>query len=59
MSNMSYCRFQNTVIDLEDCAANIDETLESEDEKRARKRLIKLCKQIAADAEFADWEDDE
>lgn len=59
MSNMSYCRFQNTVNDLQDCADAIEETDDlSPEEARARIRLIKLCQQIAADAEFAGWLDD-
>ncbi len=49
MSNMSYCRFRNTVMDLEDCEENLWEGLDdmSEDEARARKQLIKICRQIA------------
>lgn len=51
MSNMSYCRFENTLRDLRDC----DETLEeidgdfsqlSETEARAAKQMIALCKKI-------------
>jgi len=47
---MSYCRFQNTLNDLEDCleALSYDEKL-SEEEERAKKRLIKLCEDIACD----------
>lgn len=48
MSNMSYCRFQNTVGDLQDCAdALFDEKTISEDESRAKDRLIQLCCEIA------------
>lgn len=46
MSNMSYCRFENTLRDLEDCYRHMDRP-ESDDEKTAKKDLIKLCKQIA------------
>lgn len=46
MGNMSYCRFQNTLSDLRDCYNNMDEDLSDEEEK-AKNRLIKLCKQIA------------
>lgn len=46
MPNMSYCRFENTLQDLRDCYENMDEEL-SESEERSRKRLIKLCTQIA------------
>jgi hypothetical protein len=50
MGNMSYCRFQNTVIDLDDCYDNIDDTDNMSDEElRARKKLIKICCDIALD----------
>lgn len=58
MSNMSYCRFRNTVGDLSDCADNIYDVL-SEDEARARKQLIKLCFQIIQDFITDDLELDE
>jgi len=48
MSNMSYCRFQNTLSDLVDCADNINDIEEmSEEELKARKQLIRLCMEIA------------
>lgn len=40
--NLSYCRFQNTLKDLQDCRNNIDETL-SPEESRARRQLIETC----------------
>lgn len=44
---MSYCRFENTVGDLHDCYENWDEVDDhSEREKRARQRLLALCKRI-------------
>ena len=46
MSNMSYCRFRNTLTDLQDCYDNLGET-ESEEEAQAEAQLIKLCQQIA------------
>ena len=50
MGNMSYCRFTNTLEDLRDCYDNIDDIEDlSEEEARARERLIKLCKDIADD----------
>ena len=50
MSNMSYCRFQNTLNDLYDCYDHIDEIDKSDlMEKSARKSLIKLCIDIADD----------
>jgi len=49
MPNMSYCRFQNTVGDLEDCYDHIDlnENDLSPDEEDARERLIEICVDIA------------
>ncbi len=49
MGNMSYCRFQNTVGDLEDCYDNFDDDDLSEEEERARKRLLKICQNIVND----------
>jgi len=37
-------------MDLEDCAEHMDDDLESVEEERARKRLLKLCVQIALDS---------
>ena len=48
MSNMSYCRFQNTLGDLRDCYENWDEDL-SEEEAKAQSRLLELCQWIVAD----------
>ena len=48
MANMSYCRFQNTVADLSDCYDHMEDEL-SDDEEKARQRLIKLCTQILWD----------
>ena len=47
MSSMSYCRFENTLGDLEDCWDAIDDEDLSGTEKRARLRLIELCVKIA------------
>ena len=50
MSNMAYCRFENTVNDLADCEENMEETPDmSTAEKRARAELIAICKRIVAD----------
>ena len=48
MSNMGYCRFQNTLADLRDCydAMQEDGAL-SEEEAKARLKLIKRCCIIA------------
>jgi hypothetical protein len=45
MSNMSYCRFENTARDLRDCASHIGDELDG-DESRARLWLIETCKII-------------
>ena len=47
--NMAYCRFENTLYDLQDCYDNmyIDYETASAEEKRAFDRLIKLCCDIA------------
>jgi TfoX/Sxy family transcriptional regulator of competence genes len=60
MGNMSYCRFENTYEDLQDCydalgEKSLDEL--SETEKKYAKKLIKMCRDIADD--FLDDEDDE
>lgn len=44
--NMSYCRFQNTLIDLRDCEEHLDDDGLSEEEQTARVRLIKVCQRI-------------
>ena len=46
MANMSYCRFENTYDDLQDCSYNMDDNL-SESEEEYRKLLIELCVEIA------------
>jgi hypothetical protein len=51
MGNMGYCRFHNTLSDLRDCYDHIDDDDLSEEEERARKRLIELCKEIASEFE--------
>jgi hypothetical protein len=50
MGNMSYCRFINTLQDLRDCVEHIDDELSNE-EAKAREKLIKLCQDIAGDFE--------
>jgi hypothetical protein len=60
MANMSYCRFENTLRDLSDCAHHMDDPgyAEAKDkgqhedeelsisETQARKQLVALCKEI-------------
>ncbi len=51
---MSYCRFTNTLQDLQDCHESMDDPDSDElskAEKQSRKRLIKLCRDIADDYE--------
>lgn len=45
MSNMSYCRFENTYHDLRDCFRHWNQP-ENDDEKSYKKELLKLCKEI-------------
>lgn len=48
--NMSYCRFQNTLIDLQDCYEYMDNKEKlSEQEQKAHEKLIELCTHIALD----------
>lgn len=47
MTNMSYCRFQNTLSDLWDCYENMDNCSDSEEELSAKEQLIKLCEKIS------------
>ena len=45
MANMSYCRFQNTLGDLRDCAEHLDDAL-SYDEKRALLGMTELMAEM-------------
>ena len=45
MSNMSYCRFQNTLSDLQDCEGQFQRT-DSADEAEAAVDLYRLCATI-------------
>ena len=60
MSNMSYCRFQNTTNDLFDCVRNLY-TLSPEDtsqntarEREARAQIIELACQLVAELGIED-----
>ena len=44
---MNYCKFRNTLKDLQHCEEDIDLEADSEEEENARKKLISLCKEIA------------
>jgi len=52
MSNMSYCRFENTHYDLSDCYHNLDDDNLSDSEKIHREYLIALCVEIALDCGY-------
>lgn len=57
MSNMSYCRFQNTLADLRECYEAMEETDLSKEEEKARAGIIKLCQKIVAD--YGEQEEDD
>jgi hypothetical protein len=44
--NMSYCRFENTYNALRECEEHIEDEDLSDDEKKYRERLVKLCGNI-------------
>ena len=54
MGNMSYCRFENTLSDLEDCFNSMSDYSSKEEwldslsdgERRAAKKLLILCEDI-------------
>ncbi len=51
MSNMSYCRFENTLPDLQDCRDALGDGLDglSVSERLAARELVQMCKQIATE----------
>jgi hypothetical protein len=54
MANMSYCRFQNTLRDLQDCFDNWVYVASDDEDTReldAQKEMYKLCKKIVEDYE--------
>ena len=47
MSNMSYCRFQNTLSDLRECYYAIEGKEElSVEESQARDQMLVICREI-------------
>lgn len=55
MANMSYCRFENTFKDLQDCYEAMkdkDFTDLSESEQKYRNYLVKLCDDIVNEFEI-------
>jgi len=59
MANMSYCRFENTSIDLRDCVNALEEGdyPESDYEKQAAKCMIDLCKRYVQAYENIDLDE--
>jgi len=55
VSNMTYCRFRNTLPDLRDCADAMWETDVSPEEHEARRQLIQACRDIVAEADDNEW----
>ena len=56
MSNMSHCRFENTLDDLLDCRDALSDMDDyekelSQDEAKAAKSLLRLCRELADDYE--------
>ena len=57
MGNMSYCRYENTRRDLDDCEGDLGEIADgeksvedlSESERAEAKRLVDLCRSIVDD----------
>lgn len=49
MSNMGYCRFENTAHDLADCYDHWDDEDISEYEIKAKARIFRLAQKIVAD----------
>jgi hypothetical protein len=52
MGNMAYCRFENTLTDLEDCQDNFNR-VESVDEAQAAIDLYRLCATIVNDVSLS------
>jgi len=59
MGNMSYCRFENTSSDLQDCVDNweLDDKEASDYEKKGKKRIVELAKKIVEMEGFSIEED--
>lgn len=57
MSNMSYCRFRNTLTDLRDCSEHLQD-IDSKEEFKARQKLIDLCREIVNDADNLDLDNE-
>lgn len=46
MSNMSYCRWENTLSDLEDCVESFHNGVANRDEASARKRMMAVAEEL-------------
>ena len=46
MSNMSYCRWENTLSDLEDCVESFHEGVANRDEASARQRMMAVAEEL-------------
>lgn len=67
MSNMSYCRFENTIQDMQDCIEALGnschdleammKSASSREEARAMKQFITMCREVTEDFEFYDEND--
>jgi hypothetical protein len=49
MTNMSYCRFENTANDLEDCLEHFGDDITSQSEISARHRIIDMAREIVSE----------
>lgn len=55
--NMSYCKFQNTLLALEECMDTVDDDQLSPEETKARSKLAYLCAAFADEFECCEFED--
>jgi hypothetical protein len=46
MSNMSYCRWENTLSDLEDCVESFHDGVANRDEASARQRMMAVAEEL-------------
>jgi hypothetical protein len=46
MSNMSYCRWENTLNDLQDCVDSFHEGVSNEYETRARRQMMEVAEEL-------------
>ena len=57
MSNMNYCRFHNTLLDLVDCTGNFDDETISEEEHIDRYRMLEEMRKVVKNFEGYDKND--